>query len=324
MSTSSKRVAAFAACVLAATITATITAAPLLGQRTTPLIKTHQSVPPEIVADLTANLRMTESARRTLIDDIVASTQADTGVLKRMAEQLHAARLTKADSTFVYDAVAAHVSRPIATNSFLSAATATGTVDRLYGSVELFSYRGKQLSVRFTSNNAVSDAKDSDSAAVGTAASAATFRLQTAELLATLQDGGPFSVQANWTPKAHQFDGSRFDFTMSAIASRRGVLGSTGGALGGVSGEMKWTAERTPTEVNPHPDSFTATLRLGARHSQDGIVTGLSTKTLGYGQIVLEGRPGGGKIPIGFAVTRVNRAFSKYAVGFQVFGVAGL
>jgi hypothetical protein len=207
-------------------------------------------------------------------------------------------------------------------SGFLSAVAAGGSTDRLNTSLEVYNYQQGSLNVRLSTSVAVSRANpdDDDTLAVE------TFRQRTSDMLTSLYEGGTFAAALNYDVRTIPEVSIRgIALTLSGSVAKTGRVDVVGAPSFGILGEFKGVARRPLAASDVPREGMVATLRVGVRHAPDGILSSDSHhKWLGFAQGVFELQPARSKVPLGFSLTWVNGPFKPYALGFSVFGIAGM
>lgn len=223
------------------------------------------------------------------------------------------------------------MSAPVATESsqLLTSSTSAGTTDRLYGNVEVFRFQTQRFSLRMVTSVAVSDANlyDEDDRTLSLAKrdSASDFRTQTAQLLSTIQDGGPFAVHGSHAWQKTLGENWTLQSGIIMSIARSGIVQSGGSALYGLATEFRLGSRPPISRDNQTSESISFLLRLGTRVSNNPLLAETKSKHASFAQLIVEGRPRGSRVPIGVAVSGIaERALRPYPVKLQVFGSAGL
>lgn len=328
-----KVVVAALACVVVSTAQA---------QALIPTSKRNEVPPPKAVKDGNRKINfqlidalldpaiISGATRAAVRDSIVAALQKSGANLSTLRAALAPTNFSAAQLDYAVEVLNA-MSTPAANESsqLLSSSTSTGTTDRLYGNVEVFRYQTRSFSLRMVTSVAVSDADlyeaEESTLSLAKRDSAAEYRTQTAQLLSTIQDGGPFAVHASQSWQ--KVLGENWTLQSGAILSvaRSGIVHSGGSALYGFAGEFRLGARPAASRENQTPESISFLVRLGTRLSGEPLLTATSSHHISFAQLIVEGRPRGSRVPIGIAVSGIaEKALRPFGVKFQVFGTAGL
>lgn len=209
----------------------------------------------------------------------------------------------------------------------IGAATGVGASDRLYTTVELYSYSDRWLDARLVSAVSLSDADTTIAATtVNPEQFGKEFRTRTADVLTAIQDGGAFAGQLNFDLR-RRIPGHRTGWLLkgSGTAGKLGSLTDKGRMSFGGIGELSLFSWTEKTKFDAAPKGIIVTGRGGCRYADSGIIDGDPLhRHLCFAQAIFEGRPEQTALPLGFTMTWVENTYKPYAVQFQIFGIVGM
>lgn len=300
----------------------------LLAQRTTNLTTGSRRLDPAFIVGIIDGIPLTADRRAALLSELKTTLAPDAPVTADISHLL---------STVVPAAQADLLAQILVTRrkakledgsqSLFSSVTAAGNTERLYSTVEVYSYRDGRFSASLVSAVAVSEA-DAPVSDTGPPQPEQIdlFRRRTSEVLSAVHDGGPVALHLNWDLNSRAADQPRgVETTVGATIARSGTFDGPGNVAFGVAMEAKGFSRRFVATSDKPVQEFIVTGRIGGRYANGGIITGDARhEHLGYIQLVIEMRSPLLAMPLGVSLTQVTpKNFVPLQTGFQIFGMAG-
>ena len=262
----------------------------------------------KLLAELLNERVITEASVATIVQQAgigAPYTQIATAMLVALAQGTDGIPVQKPWSFF--DNLLTNVATTVARNRALATTT-------------LVELPVNRTAFRFVLAKAVSNA---DSQPESAPATSEIYRERTADALAVLQSGGNGVLRFH-ADLARPADSARFNASFVADAGVRSddVWETSVGSpfLAGAVFEATWVVQGKYTPTQPSPVELYINLRSGARWANKGLLTDLPQyHRTAFGQLVLEFRLPGGKVPVGLSANLVSKELREYVDTFHIY-----
>lgn len=293
---------------------------------------TKQPVDKDFLDLLLASASLGNNDRQHIVDSILVLASKDPVSEVTLVSLLKSNSATASNAEYIARTIVLQVNRNGVDTSdrskfdVLSSASTSGSQDRdrLLTTAEVFRYEDGILSFRLATAVAVTNADTSDVEAIDNK-SAAAYRRRISDVLVALQDGGSLSASMDLRPWQSKSPRRGFIVNLSAVVAKTGSVTELRKSRSiGMIGEIDFYS-RAKAIKSGETSGIVLSARGGVRHAANGIVFELPTaKTLGFFQLMLEGKSPISSLPLGVKTTWVSKKFKHYAPDLEFFGIVGL
>jgi hypothetical protein len=293
---------------------------------------TKQPVNKDFLDLLLASANLGDNDRQHIVDSILVLVSNDPVSEATLITLLKSNSATAPIAEYIARTIVLQVNRNGADTSerskfdVLSAASTSGSQDRarLLTTAEVFRYEDGILSFRLATAVAVTNADTVEVEQIDNK-SAAAYRRRISDVLVALQDGGSLSASIDLRPWQSKSPRRGFIVDFSAVVAKTGSVTELRKSRSiGMVGEIDFYSRTKPTKEG-ETSGIVLSARGGVRHAPNGIVFEVPTaKTLGFFQLMLEGKSPISSLPIGVKTTWVSKKFKHYAPDLEFFGIVGL